>query len=493
MADCVRFVHQGQVITLSDVPPTRTVLDYLREDRGRRGTKEGCNEGDCGACTIVLGTRVGVLGMAEAESIQYRAVNACILFVTALDGKELVTVEDLATPDGTLHPIQQAMVDHHGSQCGFCTPGFVMSLFALYHGEADPDRPRIDAALAGNLCRCTGYRPIVDAARAMGHAPDSYTARMPETLALLRSIERSETLSHPGGKAFAPATADQLAELALTHPGATLVAGGTDVGLWVTKQMRDLGILIHIGGIRDLAAITRADGVITIGATATVTDAGGALASLYPDLGELFRRYGSEQVRNSATLGGNIANGSPIGDSMPALIALGSTLVLRRGGVTREMPLEDFFLSYRKTALQPGEFVVAIRVPEPSPDRLFACYKISKRFDQDISALMAGFGLTLTDSIVTAARLAFGGMAGTPKRATNAEAALIGRPFDASAAKAAAAALAQDFQPLTDMRASAEYRLLTAGNLILKWQMEQALPATATRVPAFAHAIGGAA
>ncbi|MFY8093609.1 MAG: xanthine dehydrogenase small subunit [Niveispirillum sp.] len=493
MADCVRFVHQGQVVTLSDVPPTRTVLDYLREDRGRRGTKEGCNEGDCGACTIVLGTRVGVLGMAEAESIQYRAVNACILFVTALDGKELVTVEDLASPDGTLHPIQQAMVDHHGSQCGFCTPGFVMSLFALYHGEADPDRPRIDAALAGNLCRCTGYRPIVDAARAMGHAPDSYTARMPETLALLRSIERSETLSHPGGKAFAPATADQLAELALTHPDATLVAGGTDVGLWVTKQMRDLGTLIHIGGIRDLTAITRADGVITIGATATVTDAGDALASLYPDLGELFRRYGSEQVRNSATLGGNIANGSPIGDSMPALIALGSTLVLRRGGVTREMPLEDFFLAYRKTALQPGEFVAAIRVPEPSADRLFACYKISKRFDQDISAIMAGFGLTLKDGIVTAARLAFGGMAGTPKRANHAEAALIGRPFDASAAKAAAAALAQDFQPLTDMRASAEYRLLTAGNLILKWQMEQALPATATRVPAFAHAIGGAA
>lgn len=493
MADCVRFVHRGQVVTLSDVPPTRTVLDYLREDRGRRGTKEGCNEGDCGACTIVLGTREGVLGMAEAESIQYRAVNACILFITALDGKELVTVEDLAGPDGTLHPIQQAMVDHHGSQCGFCTPGFVMSLFALYHAEAEPDRTRIDAALAGNLCRCTGYRPIVDAARAMGRAPDAYTARMTETLALLRSIDRSEPLSHPGGTAFAPATADQLADLLLTHPDATLVAGGTDVGLWVTKQMRDLGTIIHIGGIRDLATITHADGHITIGATATVTDAAEVLAPLYPDLGELFRRYGSEQVRNSATLGGNIANGSPIGDSMPALIALGSTLVLRRGAVTRDMPLEDFFVAYRKTALQKGEFVAAIRVPEPAPDHLFACYKISKRFDQDISAVMAGFGLTLSDGIVTTARLAFGGMAGTPKRATAAEAALIGRPFDATSAKEAAAALTQDFQPLTDMRASADYRLLTAGNLILKWQMEQALPATATRVPAFARAIGGAA
>ncbi|OYQ31521.1 xanthine dehydrogenase small subunit [Niveispirillum lacus] len=493
MADCVRFVHRGQVVTLSDVPPTRTVLDYLREDRGRRGTKEGCNEGDCGACTIVLGTRVGVLGVTEAESIQYRAVNACILFVTALDGKELVTVEDLAGPDGTLHPIQQAMVDHHGSQCGFCTPGFVMSLFALYHTEADPDRPRIDAALAGNLCRCTGYRPIVDAARAMGRAPDTYTAQMTETLALLRSIERHETLSHPGGTAFAPATSDQLADLLLAHPDATIVAGGTDVGLWVTKQMRDLGTIIHIGGISDLAGITHTNGQINIGATATVTDAAEILSRLYPDLGELFRRYGSEQVRNSATLGGNIANGSPIGDSMPALIALGSTLVLRRGGVTREMPLQDFFLSYRKTALQPGEFVAAIRVPEPSADRLFACYKISKRFDQDISAVMAGFGLTLKDGIVTEARLAFGGMAGTPKRASRAEAALIGRPFDATSAKEAAAALAQDFQPLTDMRASADYRLVTAGNLILKWQMEQALPATATRVPAFARAIGGAA
>ncbi|KPF84918.1 FAD-binding molybdopterin dehydrogenase [alpha proteobacterium AAP38] len=493
MADCVRFVHQGQVVTLSDVPPTRTVLDYLREDRGRRGTKEGCNEGDCGACTIVLGTRVGVLGMAEAESIQYRAVNACILFVTALDGKELVTVEDLSSSDGTLHPIQQAMVDHHGSQCGFCTPGFLMSLFALYHTDANPDRTRIDAALAGNLCRCTGYRPIVDAARAMGRAPDTYTAQMTETLALLSSIGRSETLSHHGGAAFAPATSDQLADLLLAHPNATIVAGGTDVGLWVTKQMRDLGTIIHIGGIRDLAAITHANGQITIGAAATVTDAAEILAPLYPDLGDLFRRYGSEQVRNSATLGGNIANGSPIGDSMPALIALGATLVLRRGGVTREMPLEDFFLDYRKTALQPGEFVAAIRVPEPSADRLFACYKISKRFDQDISAIMAGFGLTLSDGIVTEARLAFGGMAGTPRRAGTAEATLIGRPFDAAAAKAAAAALPQDFQPLTDMRASAEYRLVAAGNLILKWQMEQALPPTATRVPAFARAIGGAA
>lgn len=493
MADCVRFVHRGQVVTLSDVPPTRTVLDYLREDRGRRGTKEGCNEGDCGACTIVLGTREGVLGMAEAESIQYRAVNACILFVTALDGKELVTVEDLAGPDGTLHPIQQALVDHHGSQCGFCTPGFVMSLFALYHGEAEPDRTRINNALAGNLCRCTGYRPIVDAARAMGRAPDGFTMNMPETLLLLRGIDRRETLAHPGGKAFAPATADQLADLLLAHPDATLVAGGTDVGLWVTKQMRDLGTIIHIGGIRDLSSVTRADGFITIGATATVTDAADILAPFYPDLGELFRRYGSEQVRNSATLGGNIANGSPIGDSMPALIALGAQLVLRRGGTIREMPLEDFFLAYRKTALLPGEFVAAIRVPEPSPARLFACYKISKRFDQDISAVMAGFGLTLNDGIVTEARLAFGGMAGTPKRARAAEAALVGSRFDDTSARNAAAVLTQDFQPLSDMRASADYRLAVAGNLILKWQMEQALPITATRVPSFAQAIGGAA
>lgn len=475
MVDCVRFVHQGQVITLSDVPPTRTVLDYLREDRGRRGTKEGCNEGDCGACTVVLGT-------ADGAVIRYRAVNACILFVTALDGKELVTVEDLAAADGSLHPVQQAMVDHHGSQCGFCTPGFVMSLFALYHGEAAPDRTRIDTALAGNLCRCTGYRPIVQAARAMGNAPDAYTARMAQTLNLLRSIQRSETLPHRTGRAFAPASADQLADLLLAHPDATIVAGGTDVGLWVTKQFRDLGTIIHIAGIRDLAMITRADGFITIGATATVTDAAAVLAPLYPDLGDLFRRYGSEQVRNSATLGGNIANGSPIGDSMPALIALGARLVLRRGDVIREMPLEDFFLAYRRTALQKGEFVAAIRVPEPAPDRLFACYKLSKRFDQDISAVMAGFALTLTDGIITDARLAYGGMAGTPSRARMAEAALIGRPFDAAAAQAAANALAQDFQPLSDMRASAEYRLLTAGNLILKWQMEGALQRTATRI-----------
>ncbi|MFV3126078.1 xanthine dehydrogenase small subunit [Niveispirillum sp. KHB5.9] len=491
MSDSVRFVHRGQVVCLSDVPPTRTVLDYLREDRAARGTKEGCNEGDCGACTVVLGTRVGVLGMSEAESIQYRAVNACILFVTALDGKELVTVEDLAGPDGTLHPVQQAMVDHHGSQCGFCTPGFVMSLFALYHGEAEPDRPRIDAALAGNLCRCTGYRPIVQAAREMGREPDAFAARMMETLALLRSIERGTTLSHAGGRAFAPATANELADLLLAKPDATIVAGGTDVGLWVTKQFRDLGTIIHIAGIRDLARISWTKGFVTIGAAVTVTDAAAALAPLYPDLGELFRRYGSEQVRNSATLGGNIANGSPIGDSMPALIALGARLVLRRGNIIREMALEDFFLAYRKTALQQGEFVAAIRVPEPADGRIFACYKISKRFDQDISAVMAGFGLTIRDGIVTEARLAYGGMAGTPKRAAAAEAALVGRPFDAASAQAAADALSQDFQPLSDMRASAEYRLTVAGNLILKWQMERGLPPSATRVPSFAHVVGG--
>ncbi len=487
MSDRVRFVHRGQVVTLSDFPPTRTVLDYLREDRGQRGTKEGCNEGDCGACTIVL-------GRIEGDRLAYRAVNACILFLTALDGQELVTVEDLAGPDGSLHPVQQAMVDAHGSQCGFCTPGIVMSLFALYHSGDAPDRARIDTALAGNLCRCTGYRPIVKAAQTMGNAPDAFSAKSLETLTLLRSISRDDTACIGDGRAFAPTSADQLAAILLAHPDATIVAGGTDVGLWVTKQMRDLGPIIHIGGVRDLARIERSDGFVQIGATATVNQAADMLGPLYPDLADLFGRFASEQVRNSATLGGNIANGSPIGDSMPALMALDTRLVLRRGDRVREMALEDFFIAYRRTALEKGEFIAAIRVPDPSPDRRFACYKISKRFDQDISAVMAGFSLTLRDGIVVDARLAFGGMAAIPKRATAAEAALIGQPFDAAAARDAAAALTRDFQPLTDMRASAEYRLTVAGNLIVKFQMEGALPVTATRIPAFAaHMAGGAA
>lgn len=486
MADSVRFVQQGQVRSLTDFPPTRTVLDFLREDQGRRGTKEGCNEGDCGACSIVLGT-------AEGDRITYRAVNACILFLSALDGKELVTVEDLAGADGSLHRVQQAMVDTHASQCGFCTPGFVMSLFALYHEREVPGRARIDEVLAGNLCRCTGYRPIVDAARRMGSGTDQVSAKSLETLDLLRSIARDETSVIGDGGALLPATADQLADLLLAHPDATLVAGGTDVGLWVTKQFKDLGRIIHISGIEDLSRITCADGWVEIGAAASINATRAALAPLYPDLDDLFARHGSEQVRNSATLGGNIANGSPIGDSMPALIALGARLVLRRGDVRRELPLEDFFLNYRQTALTKGEFVERIRVREPSAGQRFACYKISKRFDQDISAVMAGFSLTIDDGIVTSARLAFGGMAAIPKRAAAAEAALIGRPFDAAAANAAVQALAQDFQPLSDMRASADYRRIVAGNLILKFQMEASMPVTATRVPAFAGIIAGGA
>jgi xanthine dehydrogenase small subunit len=477
MAETIRFLHRGQVRQLEDFPPTRTVLDFLREDERRCGTKEGCNEGDCGACTVVLGAE-------EDGKLVYRAVNACILFLGALDGKELLTVEDLAGADGALHKVQHSMVDCHGSQCGFCTPGIVMSLYALHVGGEVPDRQRIDTALAGNLCRCTGYRPIIQAAQAMGVVvPD--TAKMGEKLELLRSIRGDAS-------ALLPRSADALADLLLHYPDATLVAGGTDVGLWVTKQFRDLGRIIHLGQVADLQQMERADGWLRIGAGVTVARAADALGGLYPDLAVLFRRYGSQQVRNSATLGGNIANGSPIGDSMPALIALGARLVLRRGTVRRELALEDFFLAYRQTALQPGEFLESILVPEPPPDLAFACYKISKRFDQDISAVMAGFGLLLDGGIVRAARLAYGGMAGTPKRAAAAEAALIGRPFDAAAARDAATALAQDFQPVSDMRASADYRLLVAGNLILKFQAEWvgAAPAT-TRVPAFQ--VGGVA
>jgi xanthine dehydrogenase small subunit len=476
MAETIRFLHRGQVRQLEDFPPTRTVLDFLREDERRCGTKEGCNEGDCGACTVVLGAE-------EEGKLVYRAVNACILFVGALAGKELLTVEDLSGVGGLLHPVQQAMVDCHGSQCGFCTPGIVMSLYALHVGGEVPDRQRIDTALAGNLCRCTGYRPIIQAAQAMGVAvPDD--AKALEKLNLLRSMKGKDS-------PLLPRSADALAALLLQYPDATLVAGGTDVGLWVTKQFRDLGRIIHLGQVTDLQQIERSDGWLRIGAGVTVARAASVLGGLYPDLEPLFRRYGSAQVRNSATLGGNIANGSPIGDSMPALIALGARLVLRRGVVRRELALEDFFLAYRQTALQAGEFLETILVPEPPPGQAFACYKISKRFDQDISAVMAGFGLILEGGIVRAARLAYGGMAGTPKRAAVAEAALIGRSFDAAAAKEAAAALAQDFQPMSDMRASADYRLTVAGNLIVKFQAEWAGAAPAiTRVPAFK--VGGA-
>jgi xanthine dehydrogenase small subunit len=470
MTDSVRFLLGDRIEAVAAPDPTTTVLQWLRRN-GRIGTKEGCAEGDCGACTVVLGEAVG-------SRVRYRAVNACILFLPMLDGRQLLTVEDLEGPDSQLHPVQQALVDAHASQCGFCTPGFAMSLFALFQDAATggpADDEAIRDALAGNLCRCTGYRPIVDAARRIsGGGTDRFAQRAGDVAAQLAAIGRGRGLSYrtaEGRSWHAPRSLDELARLAAVHPDAWIVAGATDVGLWVTKQHRRADVLIWLGEVAELRDVAERDGWLEIGSAVSYRQALPAIAARWPGFGALLGRLGSTQIRNSGTIGGNVANASPIGDTMPALIALGARVVLNAGGTTRELALEDFFLGYRRTALAAGEILERVRVPLAGPTH-FAAYKVSKRRDQDISAVAAGFALRLDGGIVIEARLAFGGMAAVPARAPDAERALVGRPWTADAARAAAAALDRDFRPLSDMRASAAYRMLVARNLLTRFLLE---------------------
>jgi xanthine dehydrogenase small subunit len=440
----VAFLLNGTPVRVEGEAPTRTLLDWLREGRGLRGTKEGCNEGDCGACTVMV---------TDAEGS--RALNACILFLPQLHGKAVRTVEGLSGPAGEMHPVQAAMVAHHGSQCGFCTPGFVVSM-AVAHLNGATDH---DDQLAGNLCRCTGYAPIVRAAEAAASEP------VPEWMRADREAVKAFAAGEAG--VFRPSDSDALADWYVENPDAVLVAGATDVGLWVTKQLRELRPVAFLNGVEDLKGIEVRGGSLHVGACVTISALREAVKDRLPSFGELLRRYASVQVRNAATIGGNIANGSPIGDGPPALIALGAVLHLRRGDEMRSMPLEDFFLEYRKQDRRPGEFVAGVSFPESAP--ALRCYKISKRFDQDISAVCGCFNVVVEGGVVTSARVAFGGMAGVPKRAALAEAALTGKAWSEATVEAAAEAMAGDFTPLSDMRASAAYRMLTAQNLLRRY------------------------
>jgi xanthine dehydrogenase small subunit len=471
----IRFLRRGRVVEIGGLDPRTTLLDYLRLAERSVGTKEGCAEGDCGACTVVLGRLRG-------DRLSYEPVNACIFLLGQLDGAELVTIEDLASPEG-LHPVQEAMVARHGSQCGFCTPGIVMSLFALYYGDRPVSRDDVNDALAGNLCRCTGYRPIVEAAleACTGPPQDAFIARRTTTEAALAALDDGEdVLSEEGDGFFAsPASEAALAELYEAHPDATLVAGCTDVGLRLTKDLARLDKTIWLGRVQGLDSIDEGPEALSLGSTVSHLHARRALAALDPDLGELMRRFGGVQVRAAGTVGGNIANGSPIGDLAPALIALGATLELRQGERIRSLALEDFFLAYRKQDRAPGEFVRRVVVRKPLAGAAFRCFKVSKRLDEDISAVMGAFHVAFEGRRIASARIAYGGMAGVPKRASAAEAAIAGASLDKPASwEAALEALSRDFTPLSDQRASATYRALGAQNLLFKALTEIASGAT---------------
>ncbi|WFR99747.1 xanthine dehydrogenase small subunit [Rhizobium tumorigenes] len=473
MNDTIRFILNGEDIALSSLRPTETLLDFLRIGRHMTGTKEGCAEGDCGACTVLVGRLID-------GGLHYESVNACIRFVGSLHGTHVVTIEHLAAKDGTLHPVQQAMVDCHGSQCGFCTPGFVMSLYGLWLANEKPSRAAIEKALQGNLCRCTGYEPIVKAAEQVSLLRpsalfDPLQKTRADIMARLWALQSSETITVFSGdqRVIVPGSMDDLASILAQEPDATVVAGSTDVGLWVTKQMRVLNPVVFINHLTEMQSITSGDGGFTIGAGVTYTRAFETIAARVPTLGRLIDRIGGDQVRNMGTIGGNIANGSPIGDSPPPLIALGATVKLRSASGTRQLRLEDFFIAYGKQDRHPDEFVESIFVPYPADDAQFAVYKITKRRDEDITAVLGAFYLTLdANNDVHDIRITFGGMAGTPKRARTVEAELIGKPWTEATVEAARPAFDADFQPLTDWRATAEYRQLTAKNLLLRFYLE---------------------
>lgn len=469
--DHINFLLNDKAIRLTDVSATTTLLDYLRLEQRLCGTKEGCAEGDCGACTILV-------GRISNDNLIYETVNSCIRFLGSLDGCHIVTIEHLKKPDGTLHPVQQAMVDNHGSQCGFCTPGIVMSLYALWMENPNPNNHDIETALQGNLCRCTGYEPIVKAGQAISNidTPDNdplvkERADIKQQLLAFRDGARVEVKSKDE-HFIVPASLNDFADVRAEYPSSTIVAGSTDVGLWVTKNMRSISPAIFISNLDELHEIDVSANRISLGAGVTYKEMQDVIAEHIPQLKSFWNRIGGMQVRNMGTVGGNIANGSPIGDTPPALIVLGAELYLRRGSEQRKIPIEDFFIDYGKQDREDGDFLQQIDIPIPSPRDLFAVYKISKRRDEDISALCGAFKLQIVDGMITHAKIAFGGMAATPKRATKVEQSLIGKLWTKETVSKASAFFGVDYAPLSDWRASSEYRMLVAKNLLHRFFAE---------------------
>ena len=464
----LQFVRRGQTVTLHDVPPDRTLLEVLREDLHCTDTKEGCNEGDCGACTVVLGEDDG-------GRLKYRAVNSCIRLAHSIQGQALWTAQDLLAPDGSLHPAQRAMVQCHASQCGFCTPGFVMSLFGMYQNHVAQGRPITRALaqqdLAGNLCRCTGYQPILEAAQSMAQLPRVHVDEA-EALKKLKQLSQAGQAAVVDSAYFLPSSLAELLRLRAAHPAAQLVAGCTDVGLWINKGHRRFDKVLDLTRAAELRRIETYPNHLAIGAAVTLAEAFAALVADRPQLQAFANRFAGLTVRNSGTLGGNVANGSPIGDAMPLLIALGANLVLMSTRGHRELPLEQLYTGYRQNMMAPDELLAWIKVPKPVPQELSRVYKVSKRFDDDISALCLAVALHLEGGEIVGASIGVGGVAATPVRASQTEALLTGQPWTQTTVQRAMLVLRQEFSPISDLRASNAYRVQVLGNLLQRFWLE---------------------
>jgi len=476
MRTSVRFLLNDAMVELNELSPTRTLLDFLRLDKRLCGTKEGCAQGDCGACTVLVGRLKADKG---ADRLTYESVNACIRFVASLDGTHVVTIEHLLQKNGALHPVQQALVDHHGSQCGFCTPGMVMSLYGHWMANGAGDREAIETVLQGNLCRCTGYAPIVKAGQAAlaagGQESDPLLAERGQIIARLEKLNDGKRVEIAGdnGHLILPANIDDLADVLVEKPHLRIVAGASDAGLWVTKQMREISPVVFIAHLSQLRMMVEGEDALSIGAGVTYADFLPMVKKHFPHLLAFWPRIGGSQVRNVGTIGGNIANGSPIGDTPPVLIALGAAITLRYGKQRRFLPLEDYFVSYGKQDRKPGEFIESICIPYPDPGAKFAAYKICKRRDEDISSLSGAFKVRLDrDNRVAEVAVVFGGMAPIPKRANNVEKALQGQSWNETTIASAMTVFAWDYSPLSDVRASSEYRLLAAQNLLRRFYLE---------------------
>ena len=463
----IKFIFENKIHEIENPDSNETILNYVRLKLKKTGTKEGCAEGGCGACTVVLGE-------LNNNKIIYKAINSCIAFVPSLEGKQLLIVEDLISKNGSLHPVQNAMVKYHGSQCGFCTPGFVMSLFSMYKNYSSYKNKIIQDSIAGNLCRCTGYKPIINAAKSLNNQSqlDQFEKKKTKTVSLLKKIKpKNIFINNSNKKYFAPRNISELKKVIKKYPNAKLLSGGTDLSLIVTKEKKDIDNIIYLNSINELNYIKENNKHIEVGATTPLVKVESIIKKYYPDFNSILKRYGSVQIRNVATIAGNIATASPIGDTLPLLLSLDATVVLTDIKKKTIIPLKNFFVSYRKTKLKAGQFISSIKIPIFKKN-IFKAYKISKRIDDDISTVCGSFNLEIINKKIKNIRIAYGGMSSIPKRAINCEKTLLNSNFSEAVIVKATKILEKDFDPIDDMRASRNYRMKIAKNLLLKCFLE---------------------